>query len=92
MARKVEVSWWTTSTAARPRRRSPFGLDGTGHEIDLNAKHAKELRKALDVYIGSARRVGRSGVTTMRRSRTSTKDDVPRTRRSASGPSARRSS
>jgi hypothetical protein len=28
-----------------------FGLDGTEYEIDLNARHAKELRKALARYL-----------------------------------------
>lgn len=32
-----------------------FGLDGDAYEIDLNAKNAAALRKALDRYIGVAR-------------------------------------
>ena len=32
-----------------------FALDGTSYEIDLNAKNAAALRKALDRYRGSAR-------------------------------------
>jgi hypothetical protein len=35
-----------------------FGLDGTEYEIDLNARHAKELRDALARYVGAARRAG----------------------------------
>jgi hypothetical protein len=35
-----------------------FGLDGTDYEIDLNAKHAKQLRNALARYVGAARRAG----------------------------------
>ena len=35
-----------------------FGLDGSEYEIDLNAKHAQELRDALARYVGAARRVG----------------------------------
>jgi hypothetical protein len=46
-----------------------FGLDGAEYEIDLSAKHAEALRKALEPYVtagrrasGSvARRPGRSG-------------------------------
>jgi hypothetical protein len=45
-----------------------FALDGTEYEIDLNAKHADALRKALAKYIdvsrrttGGARRSARSG-------------------------------
>jgi nucleoid-associated protein Lsr2 len=36
-----------------------FGLDGTGYEIDLNARHARELRDALARYVNAARRVSR---------------------------------
>lgn len=32
-----------------------FGLDGEGYEIDLSAKNAAALRKALDRYRGAAR-------------------------------------
>jgi hypothetical protein len=35
-----------------------FGLDGTEYEIDLNARHAQELRDALARYAGAARRAG----------------------------------
>jgi Lsr2 len=35
-----------------------FGLDGAEYEIDLNARHARELRDALARYVGAARRVG----------------------------------
>jgi hypothetical protein len=35
-----------------------FGLDGTEYEIDLNARHAQELRDALARYLSAARRTG----------------------------------
>jgi Lsr2 len=35
-----------------------FDLDGAEYEIDLNTKHAQELRDALARYVGAARRVG----------------------------------
>jgi hypothetical protein len=35
-----------------------FGLDGVAYEIDLSEKNAKALRKAIDAYVASARRVG----------------------------------
>src|SRR5690349_491361 len=34
-----------------------FGLDGTEYEIDLNAKHAQQLRDALARYVAAGRRV-----------------------------------
>ena len=39
-----------------------FGLDGRSYEIDLNAKNASALRKALAPYVTAARKVsGRTG-------------------------------
>jgi hypothetical protein len=35
-----------------------FGLDGTDYEIDLNAKHTEDLRKALADYVAHARKAG----------------------------------
>lgn len=40
-----------------------FGLDGALYEIDVNAMHADQLRRALAKFILGARRVGRGGVT-----------------------------
>jgi hypothetical protein len=45
-----------TSTAAPPRGTVRFGLDGTEHEIDLNAGHDRESRDALTRYVNAARR------------------------------------
>ncbi|HLM88785.1 MAG TPA: Lsr2 family protein [Streptosporangiaceae bacterium] len=33
-----------------------FGIDGADYEIDLSARHAEALRKALAPYLGAARR------------------------------------
>lgn len=38
-----------------------FSLNGTAYEVDLNATHAEELRKALAPYISAGRRAGSSG-------------------------------
>jgi Lsr2 len=35
-----------------------FGVDGHDFEIDLSAKNAKALRKAIEMYVASARRIG----------------------------------
>ena len=35
-----------------------FGIDGREFEIDLSEKNAKALRKAIEPYVESARRVG----------------------------------
>jgi hypothetical protein len=34
-----------------------FAIDGTEYEIDLADVHAAELRSALNMYVGAARRV-----------------------------------
>lgn len=36
-----------------------FALDGIGYEIDLNAKHAGELREFLSKYMDAGTRIGR---------------------------------
>jgi hypothetical protein len=35
-----------------------FALDGVDYEIDLSEEHASELRNAVSLYIGHARRTG----------------------------------
>ena len=42
-------------------RTVEFGLDGVNYTIDLSEKNAGKLRKALDPFLASATRVGRSG-------------------------------
>lgn len=37
-----------------------FSLDGTNYEIDLSDDHAVQMREALALYVGAARRVGGS--------------------------------
>ena len=40
-----------------------FGLDGVTYEIDLSRANAARLRKALEPYVGGARRTGGRKVT-----------------------------
>jgi hypothetical protein len=35
-----------------------FGLGGTDYEIDLNARHAEQFRKAVQKYIDAGRKAG----------------------------------
>jgi hypothetical protein len=55
-----------------------FSLDGSQYEIDLSKKNAAKLRDALAVYVGGARRAGRSSarsqVTSARRGRSARTD------------------
>jgi len=57
-----------------------FGLDGTEYEIDLSAAHSEELRKALEQYIGHARRAGATARRAARSSRGSGAVDTAKVR------------
>jgi hypothetical protein len=59
VARKVEVKLLDDIDGSQADETVPFAIDGTSYEIDLSAKHAKELRSVLDRFVGSARKVGR---------------------------------
>jgi hypothetical protein len=60
MARKVEVHLIDDIDGGVADETVKFGLDGTLYEIDLSKKNAKTLRTALDRFVKSARRLGRS--------------------------------
>jgi hypothetical protein len=67
MARKVEVELLDDIDGSEAAETLAFGLDGTNYEIDVNEKHADKLRKSLEKFVMSARRVGRGGVAVSRR-------------------------
>ena len=58
MAQKVQTLLIDDLDGGQADDTVRFGLDGAEYEIDLNAKHAQELRDALARYAGAARRVG----------------------------------
>jgi len=60
MAQKVQTLLIDDLDGGEAEGTVRFGLDGTDYEIDLNAKHAEALRKALATYIDAARRTPRS--------------------------------
>jgi hypothetical protein len=66
MARKVEMKLVDDIDGGTADETLKFGVDGTSYEIDVNAKHAEELRASLAKFILSARRVGRGGVVASR--------------------------
>jgi len=82
MARKVQTLLIDDLDGGEAEGTVRFGLDGADYEIDLNAKHAEALRKALAPYLDAARRApgsaarrpGRPG-RTGRRSATATAPD-----------------
>ena len=58
MAQKIQTLFIDDLDGSAAEGTVRFGLDGTEYEIDLNARHARELRDALARYVGAARRAG----------------------------------
>ena len=56
MAQKVQTLLIDDLDGGEAEGTVRFGLDGTDYEIDLSAKHAEALRKALAPYLDAARR------------------------------------
>jgi hypothetical protein len=56
MAQKVQTLLIDDLDGGEAEGTVRFGIDGTDYEIDLSAKHAEALRKALAPYLGAARR------------------------------------
>ena len=60
MAQKIQTLFIDDLDGSTAEGTVRFGLDGTEYEIDLNARHAKDLRDALARYVDAARRAGGS--------------------------------
>ena len=60
MAQKVSVVLEDDLTGGPAEQTIRFAFDGTGYEIDLNAKNAAAFRKQLAPYLEHARRAGRA--------------------------------
>ena len=60
MAQKIQTLLIDDLDGSAAEGTVRFGLEGTEYEIDLNAKHAKELRNALARYVDAGRRVSAS--------------------------------
>jgi len=58
MAQRVNVVLVDDLDGADADETVKFGLDGVSYEIDLTSAHAGELREALALYVGHARRLG----------------------------------
>ena len=69
MAQKIQTLLIDDIDGSTAEGTVRFALDGTEYEIDLNARHAKELRDALARYAGAARRVNGSARKPVRGSR-----------------------
>jgi hypothetical protein len=60
MAQKVTVALEDDLTGGPAEETVRFAFEGTGYEIDLNAKNAAAFGKQLAPYIEHARRAGRA--------------------------------
>ena len=69
MAQQVLVTLTDDLDGSEADETVTFALDGASYEIDLNAKNAASLRKALDKYMVRARKP--SGPSGARRGRSS---------------------
>ncbi len=58
MAQRVNVVLVDDLDGSDAAETVSFALDGVGYDIDLSNKHAGDLRKALALYVGHARRTG----------------------------------
>jgi Lsr2 len=58
MAQKVQTLFIDDLDGSEADGTVRFALDGTDYEIDLNTKHAQELRDALAPFLSASRRVG----------------------------------
>jgi hypothetical protein len=58
MAQRVNVVLVDDIDGSDAEETVGFALDGVDYEIDLSDEHAAEMRDALALYIGHARRTG----------------------------------
>lgn len=58
MAQRVNVTLVDDLDGADADETVLFALDGVSYEIDLTPEHSRELRDALALYVGHARKVG----------------------------------
>ena len=60
MAQKIQTLLIDDLDGGEAQGTLRFGLDGAEYEIDLSAKNARALRKALEPYVSAARRASGS--------------------------------
>ena len=58
MAQRVNVVLVDDIDGTDASETVSFALDGVDYEIDLSDEHAGQLREAVAVYVGHARRTG----------------------------------
>jgi len=70
VAQKIQTLFIDDIDGSEAEGTVRFALDGAEYEIDLNAKHAEALRKALARYVDAARRSSGGGGAARRPART----------------------
>src|SRR6476469_5750417 len=70
MARRQSVSLTDDLDGSKAVETIRFGLDGASYEIDLNRKHAGNLRKSLGEFVEHSRKAKPTGTTAHRHSTT----------------------
>ena len=60
MAQKIQTLLIDDLDGKEAESTVRFGLDGAEYEIDLSAKNAEAMRKALEPYVSAARRAAGS--------------------------------
>jgi hypothetical protein len=60
VAQKIQTTYTDDFDGSQAEGTIRFGLDGVDYEIDLNAAHAKQLRKTAAPYVAVGRKVGRT--------------------------------
>jgi hypothetical protein len=58
MASKTLIVLQDDTDGSEASETIAFGIDGAAYEIDLNEKHAKQLRSSLEKYVAKGRKVG----------------------------------
>jgi hypothetical protein len=58
MASKTLIVLQDDTDGSEASETIAFGIDGAAYEIDLNEKHAKQLRSSLEKYVSKGRKVG----------------------------------
>jgi hypothetical protein len=71
VAQKIQTLFIDDIDGSEAEGTVRFALDGAEYEIDLNAKNAEALRKALARYVEAARRSGGSSSASRRPARSS---------------------
>jgi hypothetical protein len=61
MAQRTQVVFTDDIDGSPADTTVRFAMDGAASEIDLNAVHAEEFRKAVQPFIDAARKAGGSG-------------------------------